>query len=449
MTKPLTAAGVDRLKPLPNKRRIIKDAAAQSLFLVIMPSGHKSWMMRFRRPGGAIGKLVLGRVDLSGEIEDEPEIGMPLSLGAARQLAARIHRDRARGVDVIANHRAAKRSKLVEIEQSNGSAFAAVARQFIDEHARRHTRRWRETARFLGWHYPDEGEPTMIAGGLAQRWSARPIGEVDGHDLYGVIDETRRTGVPGLDRHRRKGLSDSMGRAMSATLSKMFGWLTQHRKIASNPALGLFRPPAAKPRARVLSDSEIKRFWKATDTLGGPFGAAFRVLLLTGQRLNEVAGMRHEELSDDLATWSIPGHRTKNRRPHRVPLAPMVREIITAVPRIDGSPYVFNSACRTPLSGFSKAKGKLDKAMGVPPWRLHDLRRSCVTGMAELGIRPDVIELAVNHASGSRGGIAGIYNRSELLPERRAALERWAQHVAGLIEGRTDNVTTLRRRRRP
>jgi integrase len=443
MTKILTAASVKRLKPHPNKRRIIKDAAAQSLFLCIMPSGHKSWLMRFRRPGGRIGKLVLGRVDLSGEIEDEPEIGMPLSLGAARQLAARIHRDRARGVDVIANHRAAK---LVEIEPSNGSTFGSLARQFVDEHARRHTRRWRETARLLGWHYPDEGEPTMIAGGLAQRWATRPIGEIGGADLYALVDEVRRTGVPGLAQRRRKGLSDAMGRSMSATLSKMFGWLSAHRHIATNPALGLFRPPPAAGRDRVLNADEIRKFWAATDTVGEPFGAVLKLLLLTGQRLNEIAGLRWDELAEDGSEILLPGSRTKNHRQHRVPLAPLAQDLVASMPRTDDCPYVFSTTRRTPTKGFSRPKERLDAVMRIPPWRIHDLRRSCVTQMAELGIRPDVIELCVNHTSGSRGNIAGLYNRSELLPERRAALERWAQHVAGLVEGRPDNVVGIRRR---
>jgi hypothetical protein len=109
---------------------------------------------------------------------------------------------------------------------------------------------------------------------------------------------------------------------------------------------------------------------------------------------------------------------------------------------------MFTTTGTTPISGWSKTKGRLDAAMKTAPWRLHDLRRTAVTGMAELGIRPDVIELAVNHISGSRGGIAGVYNRSELLDERRAALERWAKHVAGLVSGKPENVVTMRKRGR-
>src|SRR5262249_33559189 len=151
----------------------------------------------------------------------------------------------------------------------------------------------------------------------------------------------------------------------------------------------------------------------------------------------EVAGMRRSELSDDGATWTIPGERTKNHRVHVVPLPPLAREIIADVKRIEGCPFVFSTTGRAPITVGTKIKDRLDTAMGqTAPWVLHDLRRSFVTGTAELGIAPHVIELCVNHVSGTRGGIAGVYNRSEMLPERRAALERWAAHIEGLVAGR-------------
>jgi integrase len=107
--------------------------------------------------------------------------------------------------------------------------------------------------------------------------------------------------------------------------------------------------------------------------------------------------------------------------------------------------YVFTNSGKSPVGGWSMIKNRLDAAMGnPPPWRLHDLRRTFVTGLADLGIRPDVIELAVNHRSGLRGGIAGVYNKSELLPERRAALERWAAHVEVLVAGKPTKVVSMR-----
>jgi integrase len=206
----------------------------------------------------------------------------------------------------------------------------------------------------------------------------------------------------------------------------------------------------------VLTNQEIRWLWRACDQLGEPFAAIIKLLLLTGQRLNEVAGMRRDELSDDGATWDIPGSRTKNKKPHRVPLPLAARSLIP-----DGDQVlVFTTTGTTPPSGWSRAKRRLDalmlkvaqqergKGAAIAPWRLHDLRRTAVTGMNELGVAPHVIELAVNHISGHRAGVAGIYNKSELLPERKAALERWARHVHGLVSEQPDNVVAMRSRKR-
>jgi hypothetical protein len=149
-------------------------------------------------------------------------------------------------------------------------------------------------------------------------------------------------------------------------------------------------------------------------------------------------------LSADGATWHLVGNRTKNGRPHTVPVPLLARELIASMQAKPGG-YVFTTTGATPVSGWSRAKAKLDSVMAIiareergaeklSGFRLHDARRTAVTGMAELGIRPDVIELVVNHVSGSRGGVAGIYNKSELIPERREALERWSRHLAGLVK---------------
>jgi integrase len=236
---------------------------------------------------------------------------------------------------------------------------------------------------------------------------------------------------------------------MFTSLRTMFTFLLERRRVKANPCLGVASPEAPKARDRVLTDDEVVCFWAATETLSKPFCQTLRVLLLTGARLNEVASMKRDELSTDGLTWHLPAERSKNGLAHTVPLAPMVREILSKVDKIAGSDFVFTSTGKVPVAGFGKIKPQLDAAMkGVPHWRLHDLRRTCVTGMAELGIRPDVIELAVNHRSGSsRRGVAGIYNRSELLPERKVALERWAAHVERLVSGRpADKVVPLGRR---
>jgi integrase len=200
----------------------------------------------------------------------------------------------------------------------------------------------------------------------------------------------------------------------------------------------------------VLSESEIDAFWKAAEVATKPFDAVLKHLLLTGCRLNEVAGMRCAELetirdvfSDDFGridTWCIPGERTKNRRTHVVPLSPLARDILSRVERLEGCEFVFSTNQKTPVSGFFKIKLRLDAKMpGVAPWRIHDIRRSAATHMAEIGIAPHIIELCLNHVSGTRAGVAGIYNRSEQMEERRAAMERWAAHVLGIV-GRMSHV---------
>lgn len=215
-----------------------------------------------------------------------------------------------------------------------------------------------------------------------------------------------------------------------------------------SPCASVARPETPAARDRVLTDHEIVRFWRAAETLGEPVAAVLKLLTLTGCRLNEVAGMRWDEMSEDGATWTLPGERTKNHRPHVVPIPPLARAVLAGVRRIEGAKLVFTNDGRTQIGSWSKVKLRLDAAMQpTAQWVIHDLRRSFVTGLAELGVRPDVIELAVNHAGGSRGGIAGVYNRSELMAERRAALERWANHVEGLVAGRPADVVPLARAR--
>jgi integrase len=437
MAKQLTAAAVQRLRP-GKVRREIRDGGCPGLYLIIQSGGHRSWALRFRRPGGKPAKLTLGPANLTGqEAEGEPVLGAPLTLASARRLATELHRQRALGKDVVAvRHR-----ERLERVAHGGRTFAAAAADYIEQYAMRRTRGWWNRARLLGLRPTAEGNGLeLIPKGLADRWRDRPIAEIDGDDIHLIVDEVRERGVPGLER-RAEGPSESQARAMFAGLSKMFAWLIEKRRLSVNPCRGVARPAALKARDRVLTDAELVAFWRATDAERVEFGALLKLLLLTGCRLNEVAGMRRAELSDDGATWTIPGERTKNARAHVVPLSPLVRELIAGV-GTDGD-LVFTTNGTSPISGWWKIKNRLDAVTQIPKWRLHDLRRTFVTGLAELGIRPDVIELAVNHVSGLRGGIAGVYNRSELLPERRAALERWATHVQGLVAARPKNVVSL------
>ena len=452
MAKQLTAAAVKRYRA-GRGRREIPDGGCPGLYVVIQAGGYRSWAMRFRRPSGKSAKLTLGPVDLSGkESESDPVFGTPLTLASARRLAADIHRQRAMGRDVVADYEASKRRRRSEQEIRAKRTFAAAARDFIEGHAKSKTRRWQEQARLLGLQPTAQGLE-VIRGGLSDRWCDKPVAEIDAHDIYGVVDESRRRGVPGLKR-RSDGLTEARARAMFFCLSKTFAWLVQHRRVDKNPCAGVHRPDAPKARDRVLTDAEIVKFWSAAAAERREFAALLKLLLLTGCRLNEVAGMTRPQLSNDGASWNIPGARTKNGRPHVVPLAPLAREILASVAG-EGA-LVFTTTGDKPVSGWSKIKNRMDDTMlesarkegddvTIPPWRFHDLRRTCATGMAELGIAPHIIEAVLNHVSGARAGVAGIYNRALHSSEKKAALERWAAHIQRLVAGQKGKVVKLRR----
>jgi integrase len=237
----------------------------------------------------------------------------------------------------------------------------------------------------------------------------------------------------------------------------LFRWLLRHRRVRGNPCQGVERPGAPPPRERALSSDEVRWFRRGCDELGAPYGALLQFLLLTGARLAEVTGMRRDELSEDGAVWTVPGERAKNHRPNLLPLPAQVRGILAALPRVEGE-LVFSYTGR-PLTGFSRVKAKLDAEMRaaareedpaavIPPWRVHDLRRTCSTGMHALGVAPHIVEAVLNHVSGARAGVAGVYNVAEYRAEKQEALRRWAQHVAGVVSGKPADVVNFPRGRR-
>jgi integrase len=198
----------------------------------------------------------------------------------------------------------------------------------------------------------------------------------------------------------------------------------------------------------------LRLVWQCAGALDHPFGPLVRLMILTGQRRQEVAGMRRSELDGDV--WVIPGARTKNGLEHGVPLSPAAAAIIGSLPEIGRGGFVLTTTGATPVSGFSRAKRRLDALMladlrkGDPearlmPWTFHDLRRTMASGMARLNVPLPVIEKALNHASGSFAGIVGVYQRHDYLAEKRRAFETWANHVETLAHGRAANVLPLAR----
>jgi integrase len=208
--------------------------------------------------------------------------------------------------------------------------------------------------------------------------------------------------------------------------------------FAALPAIGE-RPK----RDRVLSDDELVAIWQAASATLPPFGNIVRLLILTGQRVAEVSGMGWAELSPDLSTWTIAASRAKNGVPHLVPLSRLAQEILRGLPR--AGEIIMPGRAEGAFNGFSKAKARLDTTSGVADWTLHDLRRTMATGLQRLGVRLEVTEAVLNHISGSRAGIVGIYQRHDWAAEKRAALDAWAAHVRAAIEGgeAEQNVITL------
>jgi len=217
--------------------------------------------------------------------------------------------------------------------------------------------------------------------------------------------------------------------------------------LAVSPAGGVERPHKEIARQRTLDDGELAKLWRACEG-EGPFGAALRLMILVGCRRTEASQMRWDELH--LPVWLLPPERTKNHKQHMVLLPTQARAIIAPLPRINGSEFVFTLDGRTPIIGWAKVKARISVKAGLDPktWRLHDLRRSCASGMQRLGVRTEVIERALNHRGGLYRGIVGTYQVDPLEDEVRIAFQKWGDHVEDLVSGRKpDTIVRLRKRR--
>lgn len=456
----LTDLSVKNLKPAADRLEI-PDLGCRGLRLIIQPSGAKSWAMRFRRPNGKSGKLTLGPVDLSGkEANDEPRIGYPLTLRAAHQLATATRRQQALGTDVISETNASKRRSRTAALEAAENTFRSIAREFFVKHRTKkwnsRPRRWREDAATLGLRYPAgsdpaTAEPEIIKGSLAETWASKPIADIDKYQIEEVVEDARKHG------------GENRARKLFSVLSVLFDWLPLKYQGPVNPTRAVKRPAPPLSSERTLDDAEIVLLWKACNNINEVFGALYKLLLLTGTRLREPAGMDRKELGGNGSgcVWEIPGDRTKNHLPFQVPLPPSALDIINSVQQIGDSGLIFTTNGKKPISGFSKAKSALDAAMSkiagekIKPWRVHDLRRTFSTTLNEspddggLGIAPHIVEACLNHISGgARSGVAGTYNKAKYLSEKRVALERWANHIEGLVAGRKADVVSISKAKR-
>lgn len=258
---------------------------------------------------------------------------------------------------------------------------------------------------------------------------SKPLPNLTRIDIVAVFDRMPRAQIANI-------------RNVFAVLRRLLRWAVSRGDIDRSPMEGMETPPPVKPRDRWLSDEELGRIWMAAPNTHSCFGPIIRLLIVTGQRREEVSSLRWEELNRKDLLWTLPGERAKNGEPNRIPLNELAVAILDEVagstiwPR---SGRMFTTSRGGRFTGYSKGKIKLDLLMSqdgrepLPDWRLHDLRRTLATGFQRLGVRFEVTEAVLNHVGGSRAGVAGIYQRHDWKDEKREAMKSWNDHLATII----------------
>jgi integrase len=395
----LTKRVVEAAEPAADDQHLW-DAEVKGFGLKVTPAGRKVFVFQYRMGGRGANteRYTIG------------EYRSPYTVEGARGEAVRLLAEVKAGRNPAEAKRAERRS-----EPNRARLFGELAAEFIERHAKPNTRDWRKTE-------------YLLRRDALPFWATRPVREITRQDVIELID---RVADRGARIHANRVL---------AAVRVLFNWALSRGVIEASPAAGVKAPGAETARERVLSDDELRAVWRAAEATPHPFGPFFKLLILTAQRRDEVAGMRWSEIDEARALWTIPGERAKNGRAHEVPLAAPALGILGSIPRVEGSDLVFSTNGRTPISGFSKAKLRLDHASGVglterDEWRLHDIRRSVTTFLAEMGVAPHVVDKLLNHVSGSIRGVAAVYNRHGYTDERRRALDAWANRLAAIVDG--------------
>jgi integrase len=268
----------------------------------------------------------------------------------------------------------------------------------------------------------DEARRYLLTGSYFKPLHSSPIDTVTRKDIAArLVAITREHGSITADKCR-------------AVSSAFFVWAMRMGLVEHNPVIGTIRPQGPKPRERVLEDSELAAIWNVCGD--DDYGRIVRLLILLGWRRQEVGGMRWGEF-DDAGTWTIPSNRTKNGRAHAVPLPPMALDILATIPRMAYRDLLFGTRSPAGFTDWVQGKHDLDERLAgkAKRWRLHDLRRTFATRLCDLGVAPHVVEQMLNHVSGHRGGIAGVYNRSQYERDVRTALSLWCDHIHAITEG--------------
>lgn len=392
----LTAETIGRIKP-GESRREIADAVLPGLYLVVQPSGARSFAVRTRIADKPV-KLTLG---------PWPAI----DLAKARELARAKLQAVASGVDPRAAEREAK--------EAESRTVAAVCKDWL-RRDQADNRDVDEVRRIM------DREVLPYVGKLQ-------IEDVRKRDLIAVIDRVADRAPVRANR-------------VLAHTKRLFRWAAGRDLIENSPAATIEKPTAEKARDRVLSGGELVEIWHAAGRVGGPFGAGVKLLMLTGARYAEIFEAKWSEISGN--ALRLPADRSKSKEGRTIWLSKQAMEIVDALPRFVDCEWLLTISGKSRLVASGDYKARLDKELveaALPAWRLHDLRRSVSTGLQQLGVRLEVNEAVLGHISGSRAGVVGIYQRHRFEAEAAEALRRWGEHIAGLLDPKPGNVVELRR----
>jgi integrase len=418
-------AAIDKLKPA-DSRREIADAGKPGLYLVIQPSGRKSWAVRYRYKGQS-RKLTFE--------------GFP-SLPKARELAQEALGALADGKDPASLKKAARNTPSDRIED----VFADFMTKRVKE--KRLGRPIREsskveTARLLGLKRDPDGNwiARVPKAGVLKHWSGRDVLSITRRDVIHVLDSRVAEGAPvGANR-------------TLAALKTFFGWCVGRDIVPTSPCDHIDDPSPEGRVERTLSDAEIVAMWRAAEELGFPYGNMAQLLAIVGQRRDEVRKAVWPEFTLSDAMWKVPGARTKNGYEHHIPLSDLALKIIKGLPRIKSKGgWLFTITADVAVSNLARRKRRLDEAMlrhlrkadpdaTLTPWRLHDLRHTFKTWMQKERIPKDVRNAVQNHWAGDMDEHYGHHTYEK---EKRDALDRWARYVESLLSGQAEtNVIPL------
>ena len=348
----------------------------------------RSWVVQYKR-AGATRRMTLASADVLGA--EQARI-------AAKKMLAKV----TLGEDPALDKRERRDKDQLSLRSVIDEYLAAKQREVRE-------RTFRQVSRYLtaGYFRPLHGMPvdTVTRKDVASR----------------LIAITREHGSIVASRAR-------------AALSTFFVWCMQSGLTESNPVIGTPKPKEGKPRDRVLDDPEMAAIWHAC--ADDDFGKIVKLAILFGSRRAEIGGACWSEFDDPKrpTAWTLAATRAKTGRAHKLPIMPMAAAIISTVPKMVNRDQLFGARSDGGFSAWDKCKQALDARSGVRNWKLHDLRRSVATKMADIGVQPHIIEEILGHTSGHKSGVAGIYNRSAYEREVRNALARWEDHVRTLVE---------------